>query len=97
MNEPRGVTISKALPTVGEVQPVLIRIEAEMPDCINEYKGHHRDWMKAHDEFYTAEAVKIVDAMQQSLPQATLDRILVELCGRTASLYRVPFGRNPPE
>lgn len=80
------VSICKADPIgvndKNSVRPVIIRITEDIPD----FHGHEA--LAFAREFYADEAKTLAFALFNSLPQGTLDRLIIVLMERTASLYR---------
>lgn len=48
-------------------------------------------WLGDAADFYEDQAAMLVDALIQSLPGGTLDRVLIRLMEHKASLFRVPL------
>lgn len=63
------------------VRPVVIRITQGIPEF-------HGSGLASAREFYAYETKVLALALFSSLPQGTLDRLVIVLQERTASLYR---------
>ena len=77
------ISIHKAQP-MGR-QPILdktIILSREMPDP---------DTLQEMADLYAEDAKKIADALENTLPGGTFDRLLVELLTKKASLFKVSF------
>lgn len=57
---------------------IMIRITGEVPEFNTLHEG---------EEFFTLQAMQISEALFNSLPQGTMDRLLAEMMKRKASLY----------
>ena len=77
----KTIKIAKAEP-IGEkeVVPVTIVIDDQIPQ--NSYPVFNVD------AFYSRQAYKLARVLGNSLPQGTLDRLIINLMKRKASLYR---------
>jgi hypothetical protein len=70
-------------------EPVTVIIDGELPDISNlkQYR------LQSLEQFYQDEAELLVDALWNSLPQGTFDRLGIEFMEKKISLYR---GRERP-
>lgn len=83
------VRIAKASPIAGESpQDVRIEITGEPPEFHN---MKEKDWHKKYDAFYNDQAATLGRALLESLPGATIDRLIVFLLTQKASYFRVPY------
>lgn len=86
-SEPRVLDICMQEPHMrGDVvQPLIVRVTSRLP--VDDMPGEPVLWQT----FYHAEAVKLADALWDTLPGGTVDQLVVELLSRRTSLFRVGF------
>ena len=73
-------TIAKATP-IGKESSVVnttIQITDNLPDYVS---------LEQSTEFFTLQAMQLSEALFNSLPQGTMDRLLAEMMKRKSSLY----------
>lgn len=75
------LAVAKAapLPRCPSVEGCVIAVEAETPEFASLHQA---------EAYYAAEADRLAEALFGSLPQGTLDRLLIHLMQRKLSLYR---------
>lgn len=85
MPEIKQIKAWKASGLTGKpVESVEIRIDLDIGNAGFEAKSL-REAFEIYFEIYEAEAQKIADALFNSLPQGTMDRLITELMGRKAA------------
>lgn len=93
MSTPEVITVAKAdwshRPDDAPHDAILA-ISSDLPEW--EYNDNP-NWMSEYDKFYTSQANTIVNFLERRLPQATLERVMIEMCRRQSILWRVPFGK----
>ena len=68
----------------GEIPSVCIEIRDEIPS----FSGDGKAGMLEGEKFFDSEAKCLADALFQSLPQGTFDRLIIKLIQKKTSLYR---------
>lgn len=83
----KTIKICKADP-VGDqkIEDVAINISEKLPNFFIK-----DDWKHKYNMFYEKEAEELFDALINSLPGATIDRLLINLLKHKASLFKVTF------
>lgn len=81
----RTVQIYKATPTVEPVPGVIIQIDMEMP----EFKYADKDFFEKAVRLYEDQADALFNALRDSLPGGTLDRLLGKMLACKATHFRV--------
>ncbi len=74
------ITLPKASKTMMPVESVQIDISDDLEKELRKNKSE--------ENYYNTQAKKLVDALKKSLPQAILERVLIELMQVHASVYR---------
>lgn len=83
----KTVELHKASPLRGDdVEPLQIKITEEVPDNFVTQEGMER--------FYNNEAKMLCDAILDTLPQATINRIIIRLMQGYAGYYRGIYGKG---
>ncbi len=68
---------------------VSILIDTDLPDLeLTQDDKYEEVTLKTIDEFYQLEATLLINALHNSLPQGTFDRLGIEFMKRKLSLYR---------
>lgn len=75
----KRVKVARADPTGQQIEDVIIEITQKLPDF---------DDQESAARYYDAQAQIIAAALQDSLPQATFERLVAELLHRAAGIYR---------
>jgi hypothetical protein len=70
-----------------EIESVTIIIDEKIPKI--DFKND--DWRHKYNIFYDKEAEELFQVLINSLPGATIDRLLIKLLQQRASLFRVTF------
>lgn len=79
----REVRLVKADPLGDQkIEDTVIYIDDEIP------KFHHTQSWETIENYYGDQADKLTDTLFNSLPQGTLDRVLIAFMKRKVSLYR---------
>ncbi len=82
----KEITVAKFEPLRGQVaEDTVIRITGKVPDT-KEY-GDGKEWFENVNKWYEGQAEAIADALFNSLPQGTFDRLWVAIMKRKMSLY----------
>lgn len=75
----------------GEAELALVFDQAP-PEFGRTPPGGYREWHRAVQRAYRAQASRIVDALYEHVPGGLVDALLAELCDRRASILRCGFG-----
>ena len=84
--DPLSITVCKADSIGPPVRPAVLNITGNLPEMPG---GREREWVPKSVAIYKDDAARIMRALK-SLPQGTLDQLLMLLLESRASLLRVP-------